>query len=93
MQAETGVNRVWSNYELLINKAVDYKVMFPLNSPADMFDIMDSFNYIMPLRRVVKWFSCVHVQMYQSYCCVQYVILSLLFNPELEVPDIERLKQ
>ena len=30
---------------------------------------------------------------YQNHCCVESVILSLLFNPELEVPDIAKLKQ
>ena len=36
---------------------------------------------------------CSCADAYQSYCCVESVILSLLFNPELEVPDIASLKQ
>ena len=36
---------------------------------------------------------CSCADAYQSYCCVESVILSLLFNPELEVPDIASLRQ
>ena len=69
--------------------------MFPMNSPEDTLDLMDSFNYIKPLhkkRGQMVWL-CSCADAYQSYCCVESIILSLLFNPELEVPDIARMKQ
>ena len=85
VKAEAEVNKARSNYELLINKADDYKVMFPMNSPEDTLDLMDSFNYIKPLLKKsgqMVWL-CSCADAYQSYCCVESVILFLLFNPEL----------
>ena len=51
VKAEAEVNRARSNYKLLINKPDDYKVMFPMNSPEDTLNLMDSFNYIKPLHK------------------------------------------
>ena len=95
VKAEEEVNQRRSNFELLFKKPDDYKVMFPMNSPEDTLDLMDSFNYIKPLHKKsgqMVWL-CSCADAYQSYCCVESVILSLLFNPELEVPDIASLKQ
>ena len=41
LEAEKLVNRTRSNYEMLISKPADYKVMFPMNSPADTLDLME----------------------------------------------------
>jgi hypothetical protein len=84
-----------TNNKLLINKLHDFQAIFPKNTPSDMVDIMDSFYYIKPLAKKSDEmvFSCTCKDAYQAYCCVESVILSLLFNPELEVPDIARLKQ
>ena len=38
-------------------------------------------------------FLCTCCDAYQKYCCVESTALSLLYNLELEVPDIARLKQ
>ena len=66
-----------------------------MNVPEDTLDHMDSFNYIKQLK--VKSgqmvFLCTCADAYQSFCCVESVLLSLLFNPALQVPDIARLKQ
>ena len=51
MKAEEEVNQRRSNFELLFKKPDDYKVMFPMNSPEDTLDLMDSFNYIKPLHK------------------------------------------
>ena len=69
--------------------------MIPMNSPADTLDLMDSFNYIklLPKKSGQMVFLCTCADAYQSYCCVESVLLSLLSNPELEVADIARLKQ
>ena len=50
LEAEVLVNRTRSNYELLINKQDDYKTMFPMDSPEDTLDLMDSFNFIKLLK-------------------------------------------
>ena len=50
---ETGVNHLRSIYELLIDKPDDYKVIFPMNSPENTRDIVDSFNYVKLQPRVV----------------------------------------
>ena len=95
LEAEVVVNRARIDYELLINKPEDYKIMFPMDSPEDTLDLKDSFNYIKPLKvksGQMVWL-CMCADAYQSYCCVESVVLSLLFNPALEVPDIARLKQ
>ena len=66
-----------------------------MDSPEDTLVLMDSFNYIKPLKvksGQMVWL-CTCADAYQSYCCVESVILSLRFNPVLEVPDIARLKQ
>ena len=95
VKAEEEVNQRRSNFELLFKKPDEYKVMFPMNSPEDTLDLMDSFNYIKPLHKKsgqMVWL-CSCADAYQSYCCVESVILSLLFNPELEVPDLASLRQ
>jgi hypothetical protein len=94
-EAERHVKEKLSNYELLICKPLDYKVMFPMNSPLVTLHLMESFNFIKPLPKKIGQmvFLCTYVDAYQSYCCVESVIMSLLFNPELDVPDIARPTQ
>jgi hypothetical protein len=55
--------------------------------------IMDSFNFIKPQKSGQMVFLCTCADAYHSYCCVESVILSLLFNPDLGVLDIVRLTQ
>ena len=38
-------------------------------------------------------FLCVFADAYQSYTCVEAIALSMLFNPDLKVPDNLRAKQ
>ena len=38
-------------------------------------------------------FLCVCADAYQSYTCVEAFVLSMLFHPDLNVPDILREKQ
>ncbi len=49
--AETEVNRRRTNYELLINKPHGFQAMFPMNTPSDTLDVMDTFNYIQSLTK------------------------------------------
>ena len=69
--------------------------MIPMNPPADTLALMDTFNFIKPLKvksGQMVWL-CTCTDAYQSYCSVESVVLSLLFNPALEVLDIALLKQ
>ena len=56
---------------------------------------MEHFHHIKPLaiKSGEQVFLCTCCDAYQKYCCVESTALSLLYNRELEVPDIERLKQ
>jgi hypothetical protein len=60
-----------------------------------ILDVMDSFDRIKPLGvksgNQVFLCSCGHA--YQHYCFAEGVVLSLLNNSELQVPDVARLKQ
>ena len=64
LEAEKLVNCTRSNYEMLISKPADYKVMFPMNSPSDTL----SSNRLKP--RVGRWFGCAHAQMCISHTVV-----------------------
>ena len=54
-----------------------------------------SFHHIKPLsvKSGEQVFLCTCCDAYQSYCCVESTALSLLYNSELQVPDLLRLKQ
>jgi hypothetical protein len=64
LEAENDVMERRSNYEVLICKPLDYKVMFSMNSAEDTIDLMDSFHYIKPLaKKSCQMVFCVHVRM------------------------------
>jgi hypothetical protein len=56
---------------------------------------MEYFHHIKPLavKSGEQVFLCTCCDAYQKYCCVESTALSLLYNVELEVPDIARLQQ
>ncbi len=58
-------------------------------------DIMDAFTRITPLPSKVgeMVFLCTCVDAYQKYACVEAIVLSMIYNPNLCVPDTERAKQ
>ena len=58
-------------------------------------DGMDAFNRLTPLSTKVGKMVvlCTCADTYQKYTCVEAIVLSLLFNPNLNVPDTERAKQ
>ncbi len=81
--------------EVLFNKPDEFYVTYPEMGPEEILDVMESFDRIQPLSvkcsSVVFLCSCRHC--YQNYVCIESAVLSLLYNSELEVPDIARLKQ
>ena len=50
-QANSEITQMQLRNIVGLNKPDDYKVMFPMNSPEDTLDLMDSFNYIKPLHK------------------------------------------
>jgi hypothetical protein len=56
---------------------------------------MEWFHHIKPLgiKSGDQVFLCTCCDAYQKYCCVESTALSLLYNLELEVPDISRMQQ
>ena len=56
---------------------------------------MDAFTRIMPLPSKVgeMVFLDTCVDAYQKYTCVEVIVLSMIYNPNLCVPDTERAKQ
>ena len=65
------------------------------NGLEETLDVMDAFNRLTPLSTKVgeMVFLCTCANAYQKYTCVEAIVLSLLFNPNLNVPDTERAKQ
>ena len=55
----------------------------------DALEVMESFVRVTPLATKVgdMTFLCVCADAYQAYACVESLVLSMLFNPDLEVPD------
>ena len=70
-------------------------IEYPTMGVEDILDVMESFDSIAPLP--VKYgeivFLCNCKGAYNSYVCLESAVLSCMFNPELEIPDIARLKQ
>ena len=89
------VDMVVADYEILFNSPAALLAKYPGNTPEDTFDIMDAFTRITPLQSKVgdMVFLCTCVDAYQKYTCVEAIVLSMIFNPNLCVPDTERAKQ
>ncbi len=91
---EAHVAEARAPYEVLFNKPDEFHIEYPEMGPEEILDVMESFDRIQPLSvkcgPVVFLCSCRHC--YQNYVCIKSAVLSLLYNTELEVPDIARLK-
>ena len=74
----------------LFNDTDTFHVDFPQYSVEDVLDLMESFHHIKPLsvKSGDQVFLCTCCDAYQSYCCVESTALTLLYNSELEVPDL-----
>jgi hypothetical protein len=89
------VDTVANDYEFLFNNPAELVDKYPDNTLEDTFDMMDAFTRITPLPSKVgeMVFLCVCVDAYQKYTCVEAIVLSMIYNPTLYVPDTERAKQ
>jgi hypothetical protein len=92
---EAHVAEAHAPYEVLFNKPNEFHIRYPKMGPDEILDVMESFDRIQPL--CVKCcpvvYLCLYRHCYQNYMCIESAVLSLLYNTELEVPDIARLKQ
>ena len=79
----------------LFNDTDTFQVDFPQYHLDDILELMECFHHIRPLpvKSGDQVFLCTCCDAYQSYCCVESTALSLLYNTELEVPDLLRRKQ
>ena len=61
----------------------------------DTLEVMESFVRVVPIAIKVSdmEFLCVCADAYQCYTCVEVIVLTMLFNPNLNVPDNLREKQ
>ena len=82
-------------YKTLFNEPDQFHLDYPQYDVDDVLDLMESFDCIKPLaiRTGDQVFLCTCCDAYQKYCCVESTVLSLLYNTELDVPDIARLKE
>jgi hypothetical protein len=82
-------------FEHLFNGTVSFAVDYPQYRLDDVLNLMEYFHHIRPLsmKSGDQVFLCTCCDAYQNYCCVESTALSLLYNRELEVPDIARLQQ
>jgi hypothetical protein len=94
-QAVEVVDEVLNDYEILFNNPAEFVAKYPGNYPEQTLDIMDAFTSITPLSsKVSEMVSlCTCADAYQKYTCVEAIILSMIFNPNLSVPDTDRAKQ
>jgi hypothetical protein len=94
-EAAKCVDIVVDDYEVLFNTPSEIIDKYPDNTPEDTFDIMDAFTRITPLPSKVgeMVFLDTCVDAYQKYTCVEAIVLSMLYNPNLCVPDTDRAKQ
>jgi hypothetical protein len=93
--AEEYVQEALVRYECLFDTPDQFRVTYPASSPEDALQVMESFVRVTPLATKVgeMAFLCVCADAYQSYTCVEAIALSILFNPDLKVPDNLRAKQ
>ncbi len=84
-EAAECVNLVMDDYEVLFKTPAEIVDKYPGNTQDDTFDIMDAFTRITPLPSKVgnMVFLCTCVHYYQKYTCVEAIVLSMIFNPNL----------
>ncbi len=99
-EVEQAVTEVCIRYEVLFHRPEEFSVKYPQLNIAEKLTIMKSFNIVMPLPvKTVKcgkmmFKHCVHVMAcYRPYECAESVVVSMLFNPELLLPDVERAEK
>ena len=82
-------------YEAPLDTPDQFRTDHPEMSPMDVLEVMESFVRVMPLATKVGEleFLCVCADSYQCYSCVEAIVLTMLFTPNLTVPDNLREKQ
>ena len=82
-------------YETLFDKPDEFRTGYLAFAPMDALEVKEAFVQVTPLAVKVgeMAFACVCANAYQSYTCVEAIVLFMLFNQDLHVPDNLREKQ
>ena len=82
-------------FNVLFNHTAEYTRRYPDATAQSTLDIMEGFVRVKALEKQVgdMVFLCCCTDAYQCYTCVDAIVLSMIFNPDLEVPDNLRKKQ
>ena len=90
--AEEYVQQELVRYQNLFDKLSEFRATYQAFSPDNALGVMGSFVRVTPLAAKVgdMAFLCVCADAYQSYICVETIVLSMVFNPDLNVLDILR---
>jgi hypothetical protein len=83
-------------YECRYHQDGDFDADYGDTSVEDKLEIMESFVHVtpMPIKSCEMVFLCNCVDAYKNYACVHSGVvsnrLSMLWNPEMTFPDVER---
>jgi hypothetical protein len=75
-----------------------FNVEYPQLTIADKLQCLENFDRIDPLFGKtgvsgVMLAKCTCTDSYRSMCCVESIVFSMLFSPELVVPNTDQLKE
>ncbi len=92
---QAAIEKEAAAFECLFNKTDTFEIDCPQYTADYVLDLMECFHHIKPLgiKSGDQVFLCTCCDAYQKNCCVESTALSLLYNLELEVPDISRMHQ
>ena len=89
------VDEEYAMYKVLFHETAEFHNKFPHMSIEETLDCMENFNRIEPLKKkcgdMLARCSC--NDSYRKFCCVESIVFSMLFSPDLVVPSTERIKQ
>jgi hypothetical protein len=89
------VDEEYEMYKGLFHRTADFNKEFPHMAIADTLDCIENFDRIEPLKKKCGEMlaRCTCNDSYRKFCCVESIVFSMLFSPELVVPSTERIKQ
>lgn len=89
------VDEEYAMYKVLFHETAEFHNKFPHMSIEETLDCMENFNRIEPLKKKCgdMLARCTCNDSYRKFCCVESIVFSMLFSPDLVVPSTERIKQ
>ena len=90
LDADTAVIDRLDRFNVLFNHTAEYTRRYPDATAQSTLDIMEGFVRVKALEKQVgdMVFLCCCTDAYQCYTCVDAIVLSMLYNPKLEVLSI-----